>query len=321
MECKNSIYNEKIKAKDLPEFEAFTAGHRSCQGCGEVLAMRQALKALGKDIIVVSATGCMEVVTTPYPQTSWNVPWLHVAFENAGAVGSGVIAARKALARKKKLKGEKATIVITGGDGSTSDIGFQALSGALERYHDFVYLCFDNEAYMNTGIQRSSATPWGSWTTTSPTGKESRGKNTAKKDLPSIVAAHNIPYVATASPAYHLDLMNKVRKAASIEGPAFVHIFSPCPTGWRIHSKDSVAMARLAVQTKVYPLFEIIDGKYVMGRKLKKNKPVAEYLKAQGRFRHLQDDEIEAIQKEVDNKYADLEFKSFALKKPGEKES
>jgi len=163
---------------------------------------------------------------------------------------------------------------------------------------------------MNTGIQRSSATPWGSWTTTSPTGSASRGKTTAKKDLPGIVAAHNISYVATASPAYHLDLMNKVRKAASIEGPAFVHIFSPCPTGWRIHSKDSVAMARLAVQTKVYPLYEIIDGKYVMGKKLKKHKPVKEYLKAQGRFRHLQEDEIQIIQDEVDLKYAYLELKA-----------
>ena len=159
---------EKIKAKSIPEFEAVASGHRGCQGCGEVLAMRLALKAIGEDMIVVNATGCMEVITSPYPQTAWNVPWIHVAFENASAVGSGVAAALKALRRKGRYNSDTTKVVVIGGDGGTSDIGFQSLSGALERNHDFVYICFDNEAYMNTGIQRSSATPAGAWTTTSP---------------------------------------------------------------------------------------------------------------------------------------------------------
>lgn len=301
---------EKITAKTMPTFESFASGHRACQGCGEILAMRQAVKALDDDIIVISATGCMEVVTSPYPQTSWNVPWLHVAFENAGAVGSGVEAARKAMARKGRLSSARTKIVIAGGDGGTSDIGFQALSGALERFHDFVYLCFDNEAYMNTGIQRSSATPWGCWTTTSPAGISKIGKATMKKDLPAIVAAHNIPYVATASPAYHLDLMNKVRKAAAIKGPAFIHIFSPCPTGWRMPSNYAVKAARLAVQSKVFPLYEVVKGQYALTRNLKRFKPVKEYLQIQGRFRHLADEEVEKIQSQVDENYADLIRKS-----------
>ncbi|MEN8247030.1 MAG: pyruvate synthase subunit PorB [Thermodesulfobacteriota bacterium] len=291
----------------MPAFEPLASGHRACQGCGEILAMRQAIKALDDDIIVISATGCMEVVTSPYPQTAWNVPWLHVAFENAGAVGSGVEAARKAMARKGRLPSNKTKIIITGGDGGTSDIGFQALSGALERFHDFVYLCFDNEAYMNTGIQRSSATPWGCWSTTTPIGSKTTGKATMKKDLPAIVAAHNIPYVATASPAYHLDLMNKVRKAAAIPGPAFVHIFSPCPTGWRMPTQLSVKVARLAVQTKVYPLYEVVNGRYTLTRKSKKFKPVSEYLKIQGRFRHLSDEAIAMIQRQIDEGYMWLE--------------
>ena len=301
---------EKITAKTMPAFEPFASGHRACQGCGEILAMRQAIKALDQDIIVISATGCMEVITSPYPQTAWNVPWLHVAFENAGAVGSGVEAALKAMARKGRLSSNKTKIIIAGGDGGTSDIGFQALSGALERFHDFVYLCFDNEAYMNTGIQRSSATPWGCWTTTTPTGSKSTGKPTMKKDLPAIVAAHNIPYVATASPAYHLDLMNKVRKAAAIPGPAFVHIFSPCPTGWRMPTQYSVRVARLAVQTRVYPLYEVVNGRYTLTRKSKKFKPVKEYLKIQGRFRHLSGEDIKTIQQQINEGYKSLEAKA-----------
>ena len=237
---------EKITAKTIPEFEPLSSGHRACQGCGEVLAMRMALKAIGKNIIVVSATGCMEVISTPFPQTAWEVPWIHVAFENASAVGSGIAAARQALLRKGRLRDEDTKVVIVGGDGGTYDIGFQSLSGALERGHDFIYLCFDNEAYMNTGIQRSSATPPGAWTTTCPIGRECDGKTTAKKDLSAIVVNHGVPYVATATPAYHLDLMNKVRRAANTPGPAFVHIFSPCPLDgeWLQTRSGSVQISR-----------------------------------------------------------------------------
>ena len=221
--------NETITARNIPAFEALASGHRACQGCIEILALRLALKAAGEDVIVANATGCMEVVTTPYPETSWRVPWIHVAFENAAAVGSGVEAARQALLRKGRIADRGTKILVVGGDGGTSDIGLQALSGALERGHDFTYLCLDNEAYMNTGIQRSSATPWGAWSTTTPCGSRTAGKRERKKDLAAIVAAHNIPYVATASPAFHLDLMNKVRRAVSTPGPAFVHLLSPCP--------------------------------------------------------------------------------------------
>ena len=309
MIAKDIEKTKKISAQNISKFEAIASGHRACQGCGEILAMRQAIKALGEDIIVLSATGCMEVVTSPYPHTAWNVPWIHVAFENVAAVASGVAAARKAMARKGRLSVNKTKIIATAGDGGTYDIGLQALSGALERFHDFVYLCFDNEAYMNTGIQRSSSTPWGCWTTTSPIGGASAGKMTLKKDLLAIIAAHKIPYVATASPAYYLDLMNKVRKAADMPGPAFVHIFSPCPTGWRMPAQYSIASARLAVETNVYPLYEVVNGKYTITRKVKKQKPVKEYLKIQGTFSHLTETHIEAIQSRIDQNYAELELK------------
>jgi len=297
---------EKITAKTLPSFEAFSSGHRGCQGCGEVLAMRMALKAIDEEMIVVNATGCMEVITTPYPQTAWNVPWLHVAFENAGAVGSGVAAAQKVLKRKGRLDNEDTKIVILGGDGATSDIGLQSLSGALERHHDFVYLCFDNEAYMNTGVQRSSSTPAGAWTTTSPIGHMSDGKKAAKKDLIGIVANHGIPYVATATPAHHLDLMNKVRRAAQTPGPAFVHVFSPCPTGWRMLSAKTIEVCKLAVKTNVYPLYEIVEGRHTMKPINKKPLPAKEYLQIQGRFRHMSKDQIEVFQHDVDERYHKL---------------
>jgi pyruvate ferredoxin oxidoreductase beta subunit len=297
---------EKITASTIPAYEALSPGHRACQGCGEVLAMRIAMKALGKNTVVVSATGCMEVITSPYPQTAWEVPWMHVAFENASAVGSGVAAARKVLLRNGRISDKDTKLVIIGGDGATSDIGFQSLSGALERGHDFVYLCLDNEAYMNTGIQRSSATPAGAWTTTCPTGSHCDGKSTAKKDLSAIVAAHGVPYVATATPAHHLDLMNKVRRAANMSGPAFIHIFSPCPTGWRMLPNKVLDVCKLAVRTKVYPLYEVINGKCVIERKITKALPVSEYLKIQGRFRHLSEEQITKIQSDVDRKYDEL---------------
>ena len=297
---------EKITPKNIPLVEPLSRGHRGCQGCGEVLALRMVAKAVGSSMIAVSATGCMEIITSPYPQTAWEVPWIHVAFENTAAVASGVEAGRKALIRKGRIADDGAKIVAYAGDGGTADIGMQALSGALERGHDFTYVCLDNEAYMNTGIQRSSSTPWGAGTTTSPAGLKSKGQMTWKKNMAAIAAAHNIPYVATASPAFHLDLMNKVKKAITVPGPAYVHIFSPCPTGWRCAPEDSLETARLVVGTRIFPLYEVIDGRYVLSRDVKKPKPVEDYLKIQRRFRHLKPEDIAVIQKRVDQDWERL---------------
>jgi pyruvate ferredoxin oxidoreductase beta subunit len=295
-----------FSAKKLPLAEPLASGHRACQGCGEVLALRLAMKAIGMNSIVVSATGCMEIITSTFPHTAWNVPWLHVAFENAAAVASGTEAALKVLMRKGRIPQKHIDVVAIGGDGATADIGLQALSGAMERGHDFVYICLDNEAYMNTGVQRSSSTPYGAMTTTSPPGKKGIGQTTRKKNVPAIAVAHNIPYVATASPAYFLDLMNKAKKAALVKGPAYLHIYSSCPTGWRHGGDLAIEISKLAVQTNVFPLYEVIEGKYIINRKITKPKPVAEYLKKQGRFRHLTDDIIAEIQRQVDEEYDKL---------------
>jgi len=292
--------------KNMPEVEPLSPGHRACQGCGEVLALRLAMKALGENVIMCSATGCMEIITSPFPQTAWKVPWIHVAFENAAAVASGVEGAYKAMNRKGKINSPDTVFVGYGGDGATMDIGIQALSGALERGHNFVYMCFDNEAYMNTGIQRSSGTPFGAGTTTSPPGKKSIGQSTWKKNLPAIAVAHNIPYVATATPAFPVDLMNKVKKAAMVPGPAYLHIYSPCPTGWRCGIDESVQVARLAVQSKVFPLYEVIDGQYVLSRKVAKPKPITEYFKPQRRFRHLTEADVAKIQERIYAEYEDI---------------
>lgn len=300
----------KITAKNCPDFEAIANGHRACQGCAEILALRLVLKALGENVIVVSATGCMEVVTTPFPQTSWNIPWLHVAFENASAVASGVIAARKAMARKKRIAEEDVKIVIMGGDGATADIGFQALSGALERGQDFVYVCFDNEAYMNTGVQRSSSTPPSAWTTTTPVCGHATGKQGRKKDMPKIAAAHDIPYVATACPGYPFDLMNKAKRAANTQGPAYLHVLSPCPTGWKMDTRYAVQISKLAVDTRVFPLYEVVDGQYILGSHRKNPKPIEEYLKLQGRFKHLDASQIHQVQEQAYLRFHELELQA-----------
>jgi len=290
--------------KNLPEYEGFAPGHRACQGCGTVLPLRLALKALGPNTIAVSTTGCMEIISSPFPYTSWKIPWIHVAFENAASVASGIEAAIKVLRKKGKIRGkQKINIVVFAGDGATFDIGLQFLSGALERGHDFIYICLDNEAYMNTGVQRSAATPFGAHTTTSPAGSLIKGQTTWKKNLMGIVVAHNIPYAATANPAYPIDLMNKVKKASLVNGPAFIHVFSPCPTGWGCKPEDAILVAKLAVETRVFPLYEVIDGKYILNRKIDKPKPVEEYLKLQRRFRHLSQEQIEYIQKRVNEEY------------------
>lgn len=291
----------------MNQAEYFAQGHRACQGCAEALAVRHVLKALGDDIVIGNATGCMEIVSSPLPLTSWRVPWIHVAFENAAAVASGMAAGLKALKRKGRIPNKRIIAVGMAGDGGTSDIGLQALSGALERQHeDFIYVCFDNEAYMNTGIQRSSSTPFGATTTTSPSGKKSQGQSTWKKDMPKIAAAHNIPYVATACSSYPFDLQEKVKKAVDSGGPAYIHCLSVCPTGWRIPSHLAIKYGKLAVQTGIFPLYEVVDGTYNMTKKIAKRRPVTEYFKGQGRFRHLTEDDIQAIQERVDAEYEKL---------------
>ena len=290
--------------------EPFAPGHRACIGCGEVLAVRLACKALGQNVIIANATGCMEIVSSPLPTTSWKVPWIHTLFENSAAVASGIESGLKMLMKKGRIAKRDITVVAMAGDGGTSDIGLQALSGAMERGHNFVYICFDNEAYMNTGIQRSSATPYGASTTTSPAGKVSIGQVSWKKNMPAIAAAHNIPYVATACPSYPFDLMEKVEKAAATPGPAYVHVLSVCPTGWRCPTDLSVKLGRLAVETGIFPLYEVEDGKYKLNFDFPRLKPVTDYMKLQGRFRHLSEDILEKIQQRVTADYAALREKA-----------
>lgn len=292
--------------RQVTKEEYFAPGHRACIGCAEALAVRLSAKALGPNTIIVAATGCMEIVASQLPWTSWRLPWIHTLFENTAAVASGIESGLKIMMMKGKRAKENINVVATAGDGATSDIGLQALSGALERGHKFLYICWDNEAYMNTGVQRSSATPYGASTTTAPAGKQSIGQVTWKKNMPAIVAAHNIPYVATACPSYPFDLMDKVAKAAAIDGPTYIHVFSVCPTGWRTPLEDGVEMGRLAVQTGVFPLYEIENGKVKMNVNTPKRKPVADYLKPQGRFRHLSEQQIKVIQDRVDKEYNEL---------------
>ena len=289
--------------------EYLAPGHRACLGCGEALAVRLVCKVLGRDVIVANATGCMEVVSSQLPYTSWKMPWIHTLFENTAAVASGIEAGVKALSRKREYS-KRITVVAMAGDGGTADIGLQALSGALERGHDFIYICYDNEAYMNTGIQRSSATPFAASTTTSPAGKVSIGQTSWKKNMPAIAAAHDIPYVATACPSYPFDLMNKVEKAAKINGPAYLHILAVCPTGWRTPPNTIIALGRLAVRTGIFPLYEVEEGHYKLNVDPSKLRPVEDYLKLQGRFRHITSETMADIQDRVTAEYAKLKQKA-----------
>ncbi|WP_321211545.1 pyruvate synthase subunit PorB [Methanothermobacter sp. DP] len=279
----------------IPEEEFLAPGHRGCAGCGATVGVRLALKVLGKNTVAVSSTGCLEVITTPYPETSWEIPWIHVAFENAAAVASGVERALRARGRSD------VNVVAFAGDGGTADIGMQALSGAMERGHNIIYICYDNEAYMNTGIQRSASTPYGASTTTSPHGKESFGEDRPKKNMPLIMAAHGVPYVATASISYPEDFMEKVRKARDIEGPAYIHLHQPCTTGWGFDPSKTVELGRLAVETGSWILYEIEDGDFRVTYRPVQRKPVEEYLNAQKRFRHLTEEQKAKIQEYVDS--------------------
>jgi len=270
-----------------PEFtyeltRGFLPGHRACAGCGQATAIRLVMEVVGPKVVAANATGCLEVFSTPHPESAWGIPWVHSLFENQAAVASGIEAALK----KQGKLAEGVKVLAFGGDGGTLDIGFGALSGMLERGHDILYVCMDNEAYMNTGVQRSGSTPFAASTTTSPAGRRSFGEDRPKKDLPAIVAAHGVPYVATASMSLFADVRRKVKKAMGIQGPRYIQIHVPCPPGWGYDEKLSVEVGRLAVECGLYPLVEWENGKVTRARKIKKV-PVEEYLKGQRRFRHL----------------------------------
>ncbi|MBL7054629.1 pyruvate ferredoxin oxidoreductase [Candidatus Woesearchaeota archaeon] len=295
----------KDLAKKLEE-KKFVAGHRTCAGCGIPLIVRTVLAASSKPVVVAVATGCLEVTSTIYPYSSWNIPYIHNAFENAASTISGVETAYKVLRKKGKIK-EEINFAAFGGDGGTYDIGFQALSGALERGHKFVYVLYDNEAYMNTGIQRSSATPFGASTTTAPAGKVHQGKEEWRKDITQIAVAHHIPYVAQASLSNLIDLYNKAEKAFNADGPAFLNILQPCTLGWSYPMEKTIEMAKLAVESKFWPLFEVENGVYKLSYKPSKDVPVSEFMKEQGRFKHLFKPEnkkiLEFIQKRTDEEW------------------
>ncbi|MCD6578553.1 pyruvate ferredoxin oxidoreductase [bacterium] len=292
-------------------------GHRMCPGCPVPVIVKQVLMSTDHPKIVANATGCLEVATTIYPYTSWNVPWIHNAFENAGATISGVVAAYEAMKRSGELpeKNKDAKFIAFGGDGGTYDIGLQSLSGALERGHNFLYVCYDNEGYMNTGIQRSSATPIGANTTTTPVGKKSWGKTQPRKDLLSIVAAHHIPYAASVAPHDYNDSMAKSKKAIEVNGPSFLVYFSPCIPGWKIASDVSFELSKIAVQTCFWPLVEIENGEWSLtgdSKRIAEGKkeklPIEDFLKTQGRFKHLfkpklQEDVLKIIQNDIDKSW------------------
>lgn len=285
-------------------------GHRMCAGCGAPLVVRQILNAIEEPVVVFNATGCLEVSTSIYPYTAWRVPWMHSAFENAAATAAGAEAAYRALVRQGKIEDRDIRFIAFGGDGGTYDIGLQALSGAAERGHRFMYVCYDNGAYMNTGIQRSSATPMGAATTTSPAGSKIPGKLQPRKDLTAIMVAHNIPYVAQASPHRWKDLMTKARKGAAADGPAFLNVLAPCNRGWRTDTDEALESARLAVETCAWPLFEVENGEWKLSYKPRQKLPVEEWLKTEGRFRHLFEPQnrymIELIQEDVDRRWERL---------------
>ncbi len=295
---------------EMPDL--LSGGHAACPGCAGPVVIRQILLAAQQDdtyVVASIATGCMEVSTTVYPNSAWRIPLFHSAFENSAATISGVEAAYRSLKKQGKID-KKIAFFAFGGDGGTYDIGLQSLSGALERGHNFTYVCYDNEAYMNTGIQRSGSTPKGAFTTTAPAGKVEPGKRQCKKDLTAIVAAHDIPYVVQASPHRARDLMNKVQKAVAIEGPCFINVLAPCPRGWRYAPDQTIQLAKLAADTCVWPLYEIEDGKLTINYKPREKKPVLDWLKSQGRFRHLFAPQneylVEEIQQDVDRKWQRL---------------
>lgn len=302
-------YNFK---EEMNKPERLTGGHRLCAGCGAGVAVRGVLRALKVEdkAVIANATGCLEVSTFMYPYTAWKDSFIHSAFENAGATLGGVEGAYNALKRRGKID-DTYKFIAFGGDGGTYDIGFQSLSGAMERGHDMVYVCYDNGAYMNTGIQRSSATPRYADTTTSPIGKKSNGKVQSRKDLAAIIADHNIPYVAQTTFLGNMkDLHEKAEKAIYAEGAAFLNVLAPCPRGWRYSTEKLMEMCKLAVETCYWPLFEVINGEWKLSYRPKKKLPITEFIKNQGRFAHLfkpgNEHLIEEMQNEVDRRWEAL---------------
>ncbi len=299
--------NLKDLSKKIPE--RLGPGHRLCAGCGASIAVRQILMGTTDPVVVGSATGCLEVATTIFPFSAWNTPFIHSAFENAAATMSGVETAYRALKKQGKINKELKFIAF-GGDGGTYDIGLQALSGALERGHRFVYVCYNNEAYMNTGVQRSGATPYCASTTTAPAGKASTGKPQARKDLTSIVVAHKIPYAAQASISHWNDLITKSQKAFAADGPAFLNVIAMCHRGWGFKQESSVDISKLAVETCYWPLYEVENGRYKVNYKPKEIKPLTDFLKTQKRFAHLFKEEnkplLEQFQAQVKKDWEEL---------------
>ncbi len=305
------------KLSEKPELLA--PGHRLCAGCGASIIVRQTLLASDYPVVIANATGCLEVATTIYPFTAWRVPWVHSAFENAAATIAGIETFYQVQKRKGKIARDIKFIAF-GGDGGTYDIGIQALSGALERGHDILYICYNNGAYMNTGIQRSSATPLGASTTTSPAGRVIPGKMRYPKDLTGIVAAHKIPYCGQTSPAFYNDLIDKVQKALAAEGPTFLNVIAPCPRGWRSQTDESIELAEEAVTCCFWPLYEVENSVWRLtgyskqiaeGKKEKTS--VIDWMRKQGRFRHLFTEErkqlLEDIQNQVDKDWEILKKK------------
>ncbi len=306
------MYNVKDVVANKPS--RFTAGHRMCAGCAAPVIVRMILRAVKPEdhVVVSNATGCLEVASCIYPYTSWSDSYIHTAFECASATQSGVEAAYKSLKRQGKIPEDQDTkFIIFGGDGGTYDIGIQSLSGAMERGHDLTYVCYDNGAYMNTGIQRSSATPRFADTTTTPAGKVVPGKLQSRKDLTEIMVAHHIPYVAQTAPILNFqDLYEKAEKAIYTEGAKFLNVLSPCPRGWRYNTEDLMEISKLAVDTCYWPLYEVVDGVYHITYKPAQKKPVSEFLKPQKRFQHMfkpgNEWMIEAFQEEVDKRWNEL---------------
>ena len=290
--------------------QALSSGHRACGGCGQIIAARLVAEAAGPNTIISNATGCLEVTTTPYPETAWGMPWIHSLFENASAVASGIKAAldykQKNEIRNPKSEIRNPTVIAQGGDGASYDIGFGLISGMWERGEDILYICYDNEAYMNTGVQASGATPYGAHTTTSPAGSQSFGSNFLKKNMPAIAMAHRVAYVATTTIGYPMDIKNKIKKALSFTGPKYVQILVPCVPGWGIDPKDTIKIGKLAHQTGLWPIFEAEHGKITKIMPYpQKLPPVTEYLSLQKRFKHLfknedGETEIKKIQKIAD---------------------
>jgi pyruvate/2-oxoacid:ferredoxin oxidoreductase beta subunit len=286
---------------EIPDHDMMHPGHVGCPGCGATIAMRFVLKALGNKTIMVIPACCWSIIAGPYPQSTLQIPVIHTAFETGGAVAGGVRAALD-------MKGDTETTVVTwAGDGGTFDIGFQALSGAVERNEDFIYICYDNEAYMNTGVQRSSSTPYGAWTTTTP---DREWKRMRKKNIVEALVAHRIPYAATASIAYPEDLVRKVKKAMAMKGSRFLHIYSSCPTGWRMPSEMSIKIARMAVQTNIFPLYEVENGLHYTINFTPRGYLVKEYFHLQGRFKHLTESDLDQIQEMVNEDWELLRRKA-----------